>query len=498
MADIERLLALDPVVERAVVVQHGVTAEGRLMVMVYVVLRPRVPSPPELLTADRSAERGRRYSGTDPESVGTDFDGLVADDRGCPLSRPVREKWRSASIDAVLRHRPDRVLEIGAGSGILLPRLSRHCAELWATDHSAEAVGLLRRWRASVGSVGNLHLYHQPAGEVGRLPRLYFDVVLLNSVAQDFPSADHLAATLDAATELLAPGGVIVLSDVRNLALYRSLRTAVHLFRGNGPRRLAELATRVGQDEALEQELLLAPDFFCHWAENSRRIGGVDIAVRRDLAPSRYRYQVRLYDVAARTVDVAGLRRVGWAGKARLAADLARSAGGGVRVTGIPDVRLSADSFREVSGPDGRRMAELAPDRGRCQAPTISALNALGRTTGHRVSVSPAPAADGSLDASFFGAAECSDPSFGPDWPVGTYRPAKDSVPRANDPALGHATAALLAELTGRIDALGPAVTGAITIVDRLPPDCELDVQALPPPDRVAAGRYRSGPVVRP
>lgn len=95
-----------------------------------------------------------------------------------------------------------RVLEVGVGSGILVPTLTAHFAEYVGTD-LVLATDLDRlvhpRCRASFRSADLL--------ADGALPAAAFDVVLCFSVLEHIRAADRAAAALARA---LAPGGTLV------------------------------------------------------------------------------------------------------------------------------------------------------------------------------------------------------------------------------------------------------------------------------------------------
>ena len=66
-----------------------------------------------------------------------------------------------------------------------------------------------------------------PADVAEGLSEGYFDVVVLNSVIQYFPSAGYLLDVLGVALEVLAPGGAVYVGDVRNLALLGAFTTGM-------------------------------------------------------------------------------------------------------------------------------------------------------------------------------------------------------------------------------------------------------------------------------
>ncbi|MBC3840995.1 class I SAM-dependent methyltransferase [Streptacidiphilus sp. 4-A2] len=117
------------------------------------------------------------------------------------------EQWRSGTVDRVLTLKPRRVLEIGVGTGLLLSRIAPACEEYWGTDLSPAVVARLQGQLAEhPGLAGRVRLSVQPADDFGGLPEGRFDLVLINSVAQYFPSADYLTGVLRQAMAVLAPG----------------------------------------------------------------------------------------------------------------------------------------------------------------------------------------------------------------------------------------------------------------------------------------------------
>ena len=162
---------------------------------------------------------------------------------------------------------PRRVLEIGAGSGLVLSQVAPRCEHYVGTDMSAAAIDNLARslehlqipWRDRV------QLLTQPAHVIEGLPQGYFDTIILNSVIQYFPNARYLADVIDNAVDLLAPGGTLFIGDVRNHSLQGAFQTAVALARTTTAD-TAEIRQRVQRAMLGETELLLAPEFFTTWA----------------------------------------------------------------------------------------------------------------------------------------------------------------------------------------------------------------------------------------
>src|SRR5205807_2036419 len=120
-----------------------------------------------------------------------------------------------------------RVLEFGVGSGLLLAQLAPDCVDYWGTDFSAVTIETLQVAVASQPWGDRVRLRVQPADVADGLPQGHFDVVVLNSVIQYFPSAGYLLDVLAVAMRLLAPGGAVFIGDVRNLSLLRAFTSGI-------------------------------------------------------------------------------------------------------------------------------------------------------------------------------------------------------------------------------------------------------------------------------
>lgn len=176
--------------------------------------------------------------------------------------------WRDATVARIAALRPERILEIGVGSGLLLSGLAPGAADYWGTDLSEQAIDSLRRHvDRDTDLAARVTLRAQPAHRFDGLPTGYFDTVIVNSVAQYFPDADYLADVLRRAVDLLVPGGRVFVGDVRNLRLLPCFRAAIQVGRrvdgtGLDSTGLDPVRIAVEQDLAWEGELLLDPEFF--------------------------------------------------------------------------------------------------------------------------------------------------------------------------------------------------------------------------------------------
>ncbi|MFH8796821.1 amino acid adenylation domain-containing protein [Streptomyces sp. NPDC017941] len=413
-----------------------------------------------------------------------------------PIAQDHMREWRDATVRRVRDLRPRRVLEIGVGAGLLLAHLAPDCEEYVGTDISRRALDDLRREVAARPGFGDrVHLRHQAAHDTTGLPAGHFDVVLINSVLQYFPSADYLLDVLGQALERTAPGGAVLVGDVRDLRTLRTFGTAVQLRRAAQDAERATVRHAVERALVREEELLLAPDFFHAFAAREDTVGAVDIQVRRGTRHNemtRYRYDAVLHKTPV-TRDPAPATRLRFGDDVpdtdALAAHLERHAPARLRVLGIPNRRTAQETAAARAFDNGAAVADahrlLAPEPHGVEPED---LYRLGERCGYRVAVAPAATALDAVDALFVRSAEgrgagdegavleAYEPDGAPGDPL-TYATSPMTARRG-----GQLTAALREHLRERLpDYMMPS---AVVLLERLPltVNGKLDRAALPAP----------------
>ncbi|MFI9764841.1 methyltransferase [Streptomyces sp. NPDC051963] len=475
--EVEAALRKRDGVAQAAVVSHEIRLGERRLVA-YVV--PEVPDTDVTQHVERwRAVYDDMYGDTAPDAtrIGDDFTGWNSSYTREPIPLPEMRRWRASTVERVRGLQARRVLEIGVGSGLLLGPLAPEAEVYWGTDFSEPVI---ERLRAQVGMDPRLKdkvtLRWQPADVADGLPAEYFDTVVLNSVVQYFPDAAYLSRVLDVALQRLAPGGRIVIGDVRNLGTLREFLTAVHHAQRPGQEPSAVRAA-VARAVRRETELHLDAGFFTEWADAHRDVVAVDIRLKpgsNGNELTRHRYETVLHKQPSGPTRLADVPTVAWDSDVHqmsgLEAELARH-GGRLRLTRIPNARLISEAA-ECGVPTTAEGTPLDPH----------ALQTWGEEHGRAVLCTWSAEAPGWFEAVIV-------PADGTHCYGGVYRPMDTRTrPLANAPVVSRRASKLPAVLRRDLAAELPdhLVPDDIVVVARMPLTAsgEVDRAALPAPER--------------
>jgi amino acid adenylation domain-containing protein/non-ribosomal peptide synthase protein (TIGR01720 family) len=215
---------------------------------------------------------------------------------GEPLPAAQMAEWVEQTCARIRALRPQRVLELGCGTGLLLFRIAPDCAAYVGTDFSQAAITQLRQ-HVERQALPQVALHQRAADDLSGFAEASFDLVIVNSVIQYFPSIEYLLRVLERAARLIAPGGRIFLGDMRSFALLAAFHTAVELYKAPATQTTEQLRRRVQRRLLQENELTVAPAFFAALARHIPQIGQVDIQLRRGRSHNeltQFRYDVVL------------------------------------------------------------------------------------------------------------------------------------------------------------------------------------------------------------
>jgi amino acid adenylation domain-containing protein len=225
-----------------------------------------------------------------------------------PIPAEEMRVWVETTVSRILSLSPQRVLEIGCGSGLLLYRIAKNCQEYWGTDYSQSAIEYVEQVCSTFAGINNVQLRQQKADNFDGIPKAKFDTVVLNSVAQYFPSVDYLLQVIEGAIGAIGSIGAIFLGDIRSLPLLQPYHAAVQLSQAIEETSIEQWQQMVHSSVADEEELVINPRFFIALQTRFPQIASVEIQPKRGYSQNeltQFRYDVTLHlgtDVQAKVV----------------------------------------------------------------------------------------------------------------------------------------------------------------------------------------------------
>lgn len=376
-----------------------------------------------------------------------DFTGWTDTASGDPIPANQITAWLDDIVGLVSDLAPRRVLELGAGLGLIALSLAGRVEKYVATDISDRAVEALTRKAETLG-LASLTTMRVSALEVAStVDGQSFDVIVVNSVAQYLSSLDELGELVRSLVPLLSEDGHLFVGDVRDYRLretfYRQVVEARHGGEGD-PLRLERL---VAQARVQDEELHVAPYAFVRFA----RENGLDerVAIRRK--PVRFDNELVNFRYDAL------LSRRSMAGEAPVDRDWSLSMqhalldeemelpAAGVRLNGVPFLTA------------GRRGMAV-------RAPALIKLMEDARAKGQQVGLVVSDEPERCDVVVRPGKAP-------PPWPFARLSSPPDGIALANVPTFGAFTQRLREGLTAGLRQTLPAhmVPATFVILDRLP-----------------------------
>ncbi|OAD22067.1 microcystin synthetase [Candidatus Thiomargarita nelsonii] len=217
------------------------------------------------------------YVDNDARDLKLNLAGWNSSFTGTPIPEKEMKEWVQNTVTRIRSLKPDRVLEIGCGTGLLMSRIAPNCQEYWGTDFSQKALDEVQK----IQGLNNVRLFNKSADDLGWIEPESFDTVILNSVVQYFPDIHYLLKVLVNVISLVKPGGHIFVGDVRNLSLFKAFNAAIQLYQAPDSLTLKKLNERIEQRMSLEEELVIEPSFFNALKETQTAITHISVWLKQ-------------------------------------------------------------------------------------------------------------------------------------------------------------------------------------------------------------------------
>ncbi|NET61491.1 MAG: AMP-binding protein, partial [Symploca sp. SIO2E6] len=207
--------------------------------------------------------------------------------------------WAGDIVNQVLAQKPERVWEVGCGTGMLLFQIAPQTEKYYGTDISNASLEYIKKQiEQQPDKYGHVSLAQKRAEDMADIAPNSFDVVLLSSIVQYFPSVEYLLQVIENSIRVVKPGGMIFLGDIRSRPLMREFHSSVQLYQATPSLSVEQLKQQIDRQMQQETELLVSPELFVALKEKYPEITHVQIRLQRGMEPNelnKYRYSVLLH-----------------------------------------------------------------------------------------------------------------------------------------------------------------------------------------------------------
>jgi amino acid adenylation domain-containing protein len=304
LGEIENALRQSPIVRETVVMARE-DVPGDKKIVAYVVENSADSTEEQTAQVDNWQDvwDGTYSQPTQAGDATFNLIGWTSSYTGAQVSQAEMKEWVEATVNRIMSLKPQRILEIGCGTGLLLFRLAPHCTQYCGSDLSGQVIKNLQAHINSLnGHFAHVSLRHAEAADFSGLESGTFDTVIINSVAQYFPDVQYLLKVIEGAAGVIKPGGRIYIGDVRNYELLDTFLGAVAFHNAADSISTDALKEKIRKSVQEEQELTVSPEFFKALNQHLPQIKRAEI----QLKPGRFNNEVTRYryDVVLHTADL--------------------------------------------------------------------------------------------------------------------------------------------------------------------------------------------------
>lgn len=213
-----------------------------------------------------------------------------------PIPKIQMQAWVDQTVERILSLQPQSILEIGCGTGLLLFRLAPEMDCYEGTDFSSNTLQYVQQ-ELTLLKLPQVTLTQCEATGTKSLLKTY-DVVILNSVIQYFPSVNYLLDALKQSISKVRPGGYVFIGDIISLPHLRAFHASVLLSKATQTVSYLEWKALVHRSVEEENELAIDANFFYALQKVESRISHVEILIKAGKfrnEMTNFRYDVILY-----------------------------------------------------------------------------------------------------------------------------------------------------------------------------------------------------------
>ncbi|KAL8922237.1 MAG: hypothetical protein Q9208_005316 [Pyrenodesmia sp. 3 TL-2023] len=200
-----------------------------------------------------------------PEAIGRDFTGWISAYNGRPLDQMAMNEWHDDMIETVLSCNSGHslnVLELGTGTGMIPFSIAKSLHSYLGLEPSQTAVEFVAAAARAMPELANkVRVYQGTATDLHLLGSASPNLVVINSVAQYFPSREYMMEVVEGILRLDSVQ-TIFFGDIRTYALQEEFVVSRALHKRGEKASKDDIREEITEMAQGELELLTDPGFF--------------------------------------------------------------------------------------------------------------------------------------------------------------------------------------------------------------------------------------------
>lgn len=218
---------------------------------------------------------------------------------GLAIEQQQMREWLKETVEVILNEHPQNVLEIGCGMGLIFYQLADKITRYIGTDLSQSSINQIsERIGKNLRNYCNTELKISPAHMVSLESGEQIDTIIINSVAQYFPSEDYMTEVIEKGIANLKGKGRIIVGDVRDNRLLALFKARLIINKLPDSTSVKDFKWAVDQNVLKEKELCFSPEYFYRLSSLYTEITHIDIQWKQGCYINEltlYRYTVIIY-----------------------------------------------------------------------------------------------------------------------------------------------------------------------------------------------------------
>lgn len=216
-----------------------------------------------------------------------------------PIPPAQMREWLNDIMEVIMFESPERVLEIGSGTGLIYYQLAGKIKKYIGTDFSNSSINQIsEEISKGLRDYGDTELHVCAAHEVSVKQNEEIDTVILNSIVQYFPGEDYMTEVIGKSIDALKGSGRIIVGDVRDNRLLEIFKGRLLMKKIQDSTSIKEFKWATLQEVLKEEELCFSPAYFFHLKYLFPQITHVDIKYKQGNYINEltlYRFNVIIY-----------------------------------------------------------------------------------------------------------------------------------------------------------------------------------------------------------